>query len=132
MRVTKSQIYVLLTATTLVAAYFSVSVLRPPKQEFQDRAFPQGFRELLMNGVSSKVDPLFGFHQTPLKGTESKQGVQEVCDALFQDADSPAVGSRNSRIQMAVFLDYRCPYCRTLTNIISKLQSDNVRIVYKE
>lgn len=132
MRVTINQVYALLTATTLVAAFFAVSVLRPPKQEFQDRAFPKGFRNLVMDGVSSKFDPLFGLQQTPLAGAESKQGVQEVCHALFQDANSPAVGSRNSQIQIAAFLDYRCPYCRTLTNIISKLQSDNVRIVYKE
>ena len=30
------------------------------------------------------------------------------------------------------FLDYRCPYCKKLTNIMSKMQADNVRIIYKE
>ena len=132
MRISKNQIYAILTGATLVAAYFTFSIVRPPKLEFQDRAFPQGFRNLVMESVLSKFDPLFGLPPTPLVGAEPKQGAQEVCDALFRDPDSPAVGSRDSEIQIAAFLDYRCPYCKTLTNIISKLQSDNIRIVYKE
>ena len=29
------------------------------------------------------------------------------------------------------FLDYRCPYCKKLTNILAKMQTD-IRTVYKE
>lgn len=46
--------------------------------------------------------------------------------------DSPAVENQDRQVQIVAFLDYRCPYCRKLSNIRSKLPSDNIRIVYKE
>jgi protein-disulfide isomerase len=51
---------------------------------------------------------------------------------LFRDPNSPAVGKRDSEVQIVAFLDYRCPYCKKLTDIIANMQTDNVRIVYKE
>jgi protein-disulfide isomerase len=42
------------------------------------------------------------------------------------------VAGPDSAIQIATFLDYRCPYCRKLADIMSKMHDDNVRIVYKE
>jgi protein-disulfide isomerase len=55
-----------------------------------------------------------------------------ACGALFRDPNSPAVGNRDSGVHIVAFLDYRCPYCKKLTNILAKMQVDNVRIVYKE
>jgi protein-disulfide isomerase len=132
MNVTKNRVYVILTAITLVVAYFLFSTLPPPKLEFRDRAFPRGFRDLVLESASSQIDPLFGPQRSPLLGAASEQGSQEVCDALFRDSNSPAVGNRDSEVQIVAFLDYRCPYCKKLTNIISKMQADNVRIIYKE
>jgi hypothetical protein len=132
MNVTKNRVYAILTAITLVAAYFLFSTLPPPKLEFRDRAFPRGFRDLVLESASSQIDPLFGLQRSPLVGAASEQGSQEVCDALFRDPNSPAVGNRDSQIQIVAFLDYRCPYCKKLTSIMSQIQADNVRIVYKE
>jgi len=132
MSVTKNQIFAVLTAATLVVAYFLFSIMLPLKLEFRDRAFPRGFRDLVLDSTSSQFDPLFGLQQVPLVDATSKQGQQEICDALFRDSNSPAVGNRDSEIQIVAFLDYRCPYCRKLTNIMAKMQADNVRIVYKE
>lgn len=129
MSATKSHIYAVLTAATLVAVYFSFSIVSPPKLEFRDRVFPGGFRELLLESPSSQLDPL---QQKPHVGAASKLSAQEICDALFRDSDSPAVGNRDSDVQIAAFLDYRCPYCKKLTNMMSKMHTDNVRIVYKE
>jgi len=132
MSVTKNQVFAVLTAATLVVAYFLFSIMLPAKLEFRDRAFPRGFRDLVLDSASSQFDPLFGLQQVPLVDATSKQGQQEICDALFRDSNSPAVGNRDSEIQIVAFLDYRCPYCRKLTNIMAKMQADNVRIVYKE
>jgi protein-disulfide isomerase len=132
MNVTKNRVYVILTAITLVVAYFLFSTLPPPKLEFRDRAFPRGFRDLVLESASSQIDPLLGLQRSPLLGAASEQGSQEVCDALFRDSNSPAVGNRDSEVQIVAFLDYRCPYCKKLTNIMSKMQADNVRIIYKE
>jgi protein-disulfide isomerase len=132
MSVTKNRVYVILAAITLVAAYFVFSTLPPAKLEFRDRVFPRGFRDLVLESASSHIDPLSGLLQIPLAGAPPKPNVQEVCDALFRDPDSPAVGNQDSTVQIVAFLDYRCPYCKKLTNIMSEIQADNVRIVYKE
>src|SRR5450759_1702720 len=132
MSVTKNQVFAVLAAVTLVATYFLFLIVLPPKLEFRDRNFPRGFRDLALDSASSQFDPLFGLQQAPLVDAASKQDQQEVCDALFRDPDSPAVGNRDSEVQIVAFLDYRCPYCKKLTYIMSKMQADNVRIVYKE
>lgn len=132
MSVTKNQLFTILTATTFVAVYFLFSIATPPRLEFRDRTFPAGFRDLVLDGASSQFDPLFGMQQVPLVDDGSKQAQQQVCDALFRDPNSPAVGNRDSGVHIVAFLDYRCPYCKKLTNILAKMQADNVRIVWKE
>jgi protein-disulfide isomerase len=131
MSVTKNRVYVILAAITLVAAYFLFSTLPPAKLEFRDRVFPRGFRDLVLESASSQIDPLSG-PQIPFEGAAPKPNAQEVCDALFRDPGSPAVGNQDSEVQIVAFLDYRCPYCKKLTNMISEIQADNVHIVYKE
>jgi protein-disulfide isomerase len=132
MCVTKCHVYAILTATTLVVAYFLFSIVPPPKLEFQNRAFPRGFRELVLESASSQLNPFFGLQQTPHVSGASKQDTREVCDGLYREPNSPAVGNRDSQVQIVVFLDYRCPYCKKLTNIISEMRAENVRVVYKE
>jgi protein-disulfide isomerase len=126
MRFTKIHFFLTLAATAAV----SVSIWRSPKLEFRDRAFPQGFRELVLESAASRLDPLLGLPQLP--GVGSKLSAQDVCDALFRDPDSPAIGNPDSEVQIVAFLDYRCPYCRKLTNIVTKVKGDIVRVVYKE
>jgi protein-disulfide isomerase len=56
---------------------------------------------------------------------------QALCDALFRDPAAPESG--NGIVQVAAFLDYRCPYCRTLSKILSALHAEkDVRLVHKE
>jgi hypothetical protein len=63
MAVTKNRVYTVLTAATLAMAYFLFSIVSPTKLEFRNRAFPSGFRELVLESASSQIDPLFGLHQ---------------------------------------------------------------------
>ena len=134
MGITKNQVFAGLVATILIAAYFLFPIVLRPRLEFRDRIFPRGFRDLVLDSSSSssRFDPLFGLQQAPLPDARSKQAQQQVCDALFRDPNSPAVGKRDSEVQIVAFLDYRCPYCKKLTNIIANMQTDNVRIIYKE
>jgi protein-disulfide isomerase len=129
--VTKKQIVAVLAATIFVAVYFLFSIV-PTRLEFRERTFPQGFRDLILESSSSQFDPLVGLPQTPLANAGSKKAQQQVCDALFRDPNSPAVGNRDSEVQIVAFLDYRCPYCKKLANALTKIQTDNVRIIYKE
>jgi protein-disulfide isomerase len=130
MGVTNIRVYAILTACILVTAYFLFPIVLPPKLEFRERAFPRGFRELVLDSASSQIDPLFGMKQS--LSAASKLNAREVCDALFRDPTSPAAGKRESQLQIVAFLDYRCPYCKKLSTILSQMQNEKARIVYKE
>jgi len=132
MSVTKGHVYGALAAAALAAAYFSFATVWPRTLQFRDRAFPAGFREFVLRPTSSALDPFAGLQPAPAAGAAAQFSTREVCDALFRDPDSPAVGNRESPVQIAAFLDYRCPYCKTLTGILSKVQAGDVRVVYKE
>jgi protein-disulfide isomerase len=114
------------------AVYLFTKAWPPPDLVFRDRVFPAGFRDLLLEGASSQPDPLLGLQQLPSKKAIPKLDDREICEELFNDPSSPAVGHSLRRPQIVTFLDYQCPYCKKLTEIISKLPSDDIRIVYKE
>jgi len=130
MSVIKKRAYTIFTVGILVAAYVLFSIELPHKLEFRDRSFPRGFRELALDGAASKLDPLYGFKQASTPA--SRLNAREVCDALFQDPRSPSFGSPDGQLQIVAFLDYRCPYCKKLSSVLSQLQKEKIRIVYKE
>ena len=134
MRIDQKSIYGVVIITVLLAGCLSFWIWPSPNLEFRERGSPRGFRELVLEAESSGFDPIWGL--TPnvsgvSKDDRSKLGVRNVCDALFRDPNSPAVGSPYSKVHVVQFFDYRCPYCKTLTKFLSEMQ-DRVRIVYKE
>jgi predicted DsbA family dithiol-disulfide isomerase len=131
MSVTAKRVYAILAASILVAAYFLFPIVLWPKLEFRERAFPKGFRELVLDSASSQIDPLFGAKPGP--PVVSKLSAREICDALFRDVNSPALGTRDSRLQIIAFLDYRCPYCKKLSIVLPQIQDEKkIRVIYKE
>ena len=121
----------ILVAGALGLGYFVFSMRLPPTLEFQDRQFPKGFRNLVLKRPTSRFDPTVAFPQKPFDDAAPTQDALELCNELFRDPHSPTAGRPDYQIQLVTFLDYRCPYCRTLTNIMSNMQP-NVRITYKE
>src|SRR4051812_10940220 len=116
MIIDKKSICGVLIASVLLASCLSFWIWRPPNLEFKARASPQGFRELVLEVGSSGFDPILVL--TPnvsgvSKDDRSTLGVRNVCDALFRDPNSPAVGSRYSKVHVVQFFDYSCPYCKT-------------------
>ncbi len=131
MNVTEKSVYAILAASILVATYFLFPNVLSPKLEFRERAFPKGFRELVLDNTSSQIDPIFGAKQG--LPAVSKLNAREICDALFRDINSPAIGIRDSRPQIIAFLDYRCPYCKKLSIVLPQIQNEKkVRVIYKE
>jgi protein-disulfide isomerase len=132
----RKSIYVALIAIVVIAGSLAFWIGRSPKLEFKQRGFPEGFRELVLENGSSCFDPIAGLTRNiSAVGSEdrTKRDVHGICDALFRDPNSPAVGSPHTKVQIVEFFDYRCPYCKTLTKILAEMQgSDRVRIVYKE
>jgi protein-disulfide isomerase len=130
MKLGKYLISAILIAIACVTAYL-VIVGRPTQLTFHDRAFPQGFRDLIFDGTVSAPDPIFGLPPTTRLG-EAKPNQKEICDTLFRDPNSPIAGNRNGAIQLVSFFDYRCPYCKVLSGIMSAMPTDNVRLIFHE
>ena len=101
--------------------------------QFRDLAIAEGFRELVGETSLTRVDLVVGL-QVPgrHRSDRSKRSTSELCSALFRMPELPAVGNSESPVQIASFFDYRCPYCRTLSETLSQIQRADVRIVYKE
>ena len=122
-----------LGAVILIAAFITFWIARSTDFKFRERAFPAGFRELAFENESSPLNPILGPLNAPIRENRLKLSTRDVCDAVFRDSLSPAFGNANGKVQIAAFLDYRCPYCKTLTKILSEITvSHSVRVVYKE
>ena len=127
----------LIPAVALVAGYFFLAIERPDNLKFIERDTPQGFRELVLDRESSiNLDPILGFELADRSGEHGDQrqnGELNVCEALLQDPASPVVGDNGAKVTIVEFFDYRCPYCKTLVNILDQVQTKyDLRIVYKE
>ncbi len=62
-----------------------------------------------------------------------RQAVRAEAEALFRNADDPALGPARARVTVVEFTDYRCPYCRSMRGVILDLlrQERDVRVVVK-
>src|SRR4051794_39894804 len=132
MGVTKKQAYAVLTAAILIGGWIAWLNLAPRPLEFRARAFPEGFRTLVLASGSSPFDPFVGLSQSTVRENPPRPDTQQICEGLFHDRGTPAIGRLESPVRLASFLDYRCPYCRKLADIMSKLRDGDVRIFYKE
>jgi len=125
------RVYVALAVIALVAGYSAIFLSGGEDLEFAELASPAGFRALVLGGGLSRVDAMLGSLQnTPPAGRGS---VQDLCNGLLRDVGSPALSGPVDGITIVEFFDYRCPYCKKLTKIISQLHAERgVRVIYKE
>lgn len=132
MRFEKHHIVLFLLAAAGLAASAFVWMQRTQTLQFRERAALPGFRQLVLTPAATRIDPALALQ--PAERTESagKPSVAGVCGDLFSDPGSPATGAADAPIRMAVFLDYRCPYCRTLSAMLTTLDPAKVRLIYKE
>jgi protein-disulfide isomerase len=55
----------------------------------------------------------------------------DLCRALFADPGDPVVG--DGPVDLALFSDYQCPYCRVLSGLVlARAERGDVRAVFKE
>ncbi|MBT4042910.1 MAG: DsbA family protein [Rhodospirillaceae bacterium] len=132
MRLSHRHLYLTLTAFALLAVILLWRA-RAPELEFLSRPSPAGFRELVLTSKSSSLDPLLGLADTGAKPGTTLAG-KNLCDNLFHDPAAPALGPDNAVVSIVEFFDYRCPYCKRLTEMLHQIHMDDprVRIVYKE
>jgi len=131
----KTLTYLALTALVTVAGYLALT-LRPGDLDFREIASPAGFRELVTDRQVSPIDQFFAAGRDELAASDvaaPEFDAANVCATLFDDPSSPTAGSEHAKVRLVAFFDYRCPYCRTLTKILSRMQRDgSFRLIYKE
>ncbi len=94
--------------------------------EFASLSDPAGFRRIEGGAISSGFDPFFGIAGA---GAERARAVvtdvrTRLCDTLFGDMGaSTGPGLSAGQVPVASFSDYNCPYCRVLTERLSRLES---------
>lgn len=124
----------------MVAVLIAVSVFITKRSagdfNFEERQYPAGFRNLILNSGASQRGPGPG----PLVGLETgyakqdPEPIADICKALFSDAADPTVGPADAEVTIVEFFDYQCPYCRVVSEFIGEVQANDprVRIVFKE
>ena len=129
--------YTILIVLIVVIGWFALWGVRPEKLSFRPAATPEGFRELVLQTPSSRPDAfLAGLPRSDdeISTDLSDRTSLSVCDALFRDPASPAVGSAESTLIIVEFFDYRCPYCKVLSEMLTDIQESEprVRVIYKD
>lgn len=128
--------FLILVAVALIAFNIFISNRPVDDLEFQPRRQPDGFRELVLDGGTSRPDPA----AVPLAGIEfgaerrDTEPISDICTALFNDPGDPTVGPADAVVTIVEFFDYQCPYCRVVSAYLGEIQEKDprVRIVYKE
>jgi protein-disulfide isomerase len=68
------------------------------------------------------------------KAADAQLAVAQKQDQIFNNPADPVVGNVNGDVTVVEFFDYRCPYCKRVSDALMTLVKDdpNVKVVYKE
>ena len=68
------------------------------------------------------------------KAESAQLAVAEQQDQIFNNPADPVIGNVNGDVTVVEFFDYRCPYCKRVSDALVTLVKDdpNVKVVYKE
>jgi protein-disulfide isomerase len=68
------------------------------------------------------------------KEADAQLAVAEQQDQIFNNPADPMIGNVNGDVTVVEFFDYRCPYCKRVSDSLMTLVKDdpNVKVVYKE
>jgi protein-disulfide isomerase len=65
---------------------------------------------------------------------EAHQALEQKQDQIFNNPADPVIGNQQGDVTVVEFFDYRCPYCKRVSDSLMELlkQDPNVRLVYKD
>lgn len=110
----------------------AVSNLFAGEFEFEPVARPVGFRRITGGESTAGFDPFFGLGDGPDKEMEVivSEVESRVCETLYG-----GLAEQTDVVPLASFSDYNCPFCRVLTQRLSKVEAESggrLRIAWHE
>lgn len=69
-----------------------------------------------------------------MQQAEAHQALEKKQDQIFNNPADPVLGNAEGDVTVVEFFDYRCPYCKRVSDSLTELLKDdpNVRLVFKE
>ena len=68
------------------------------------------------------------------QAAEAHQALEQKQDQIFNNPADPVSGNAQGDVTVVEFFDYRCPYCKRVSDSLAELlkNDSNIRLVYKE
>ena len=94
--------------------------------EFRETAGPPGFRGIETRDATAAFDPFAGIGDPDAATAPPAPAVADLCVALFGGVPAEGV------VPIAVFSDYRCPWCGVLSETLIGMDGDGVAVTWHE
>jgi protein-disulfide isomerase len=102
----------------------------------QEKAIREVVRDYLVNHPEVLVEAIQALQekQQAAEKDQRQKALAAYRAELEQDADSPVAGNPKGNVTIVEFFDYRCPYCKSVSDrLFDTVKADgNVRYVLKE
>jgi protein-disulfide isomerase len=137
-------IFLRVSALVLAAALLLASGVRPAAAQAEPKTFsPEQIqnielivRDYLMRHPEIILEAVDALEQKRKAEAEEQQRAALATSRkeIFEDASAPVLGAPNASVTLVEFFDYKCPYCKQMTQPMMRLlQADkDLRIVFKE
>lgn len=94
--------------------------------EFRETAGPPGFRGIETGDATAAFDPFAGIGDPGAATAPPAPAIADLCVALFGGVPAEGV------VPIAVFSDYRCPWCGVLSEMLIDMGDDGVAVTWHE
>lgn len=102
----------------------------------QSEAIEALVRQYLLDHPEVIVEALQAYErrQQAAEAERQHQALTAEAETLFNDPAAPVLGNPEGDVTLVEFFDYRCPYCKRMTGILTQLIDDDpkLRVVMKE
>ena len=112
------------------------SVEAPPQAAISQDAINQQISQYLKDHPE---DVLTALRQAQANAEKQQQAeaqlsLEQKQDQIFNNPADPVIGNLQGDVTVVEFFDYRCPYCKRVSDSLMELLKDdpNIRLVYKE
>ena len=125
-----------LTAAVALAPRGSLAQEQPAFDAQQTEALEKLVRDYLLAHPEVVVEALQTYEQRQKAAEAERQraAITTEAEALKNDPDAPVLGNPDGDVTLVEFFDYRCPYCKRMTDTLAQLieEDPDLRVVMKE